>query len=173
MWTTLGTDLAYRQAMKSLTLASLFAVLFLMPGHRAADGARAASKGLPAPEHVPADAQNELRSRMARHGSTMSQLVRAVVLLDRPTVRVLAGRIADDDLIASIGERRRLPLPKELFLEQSALSAAARDLAAAAIDGSDDRVLADRFSAVTRTCVTCHSGYLHGRPEPRPVPRAP
>lgn len=157
--------------MRPLTLASLFAVLFVVPGHFSAEGARAATKGLPSPEHVPLGAQNELKDRMARHGGTMSQLVRAVVLLDRPTVRVLAGRIADDDLVATLdrsSERRRLQLPKEVFLEQSALSAAARDLAAAAVDGSDDRVLADRFSAVTRTCVTCHSGYLHGRPELRP-----
>jgi hypothetical protein len=166
-------DLAYSPGMKPLTFAGLLAVLFLSFGRHAAEGARAAGKGLPAPEHVSVDAQNELRARMGRHGSTMSQLLRAVVLLDRPTVRVLAGRIADDDLIASLAERRRLPLPKELFLEQSALSAAARDLAAAAVDGSDDRVLADRFSAVTRTCVTCHSGYLHGRPELRPSPGAP
>jgi hypothetical protein len=27
------------------------------------------------------------------------------------------------------------------------------------------QLLAERFAAVTRTCVTCHSAYLHGRPE--------
>ena len=83
--------------------------------------------------------------------------------------------MADDEAIAragsnnSIAERRQLNLPPEFFAEQSALSVAARELAATAVDGGNDEELAHRFSALTRTCVGCHSVYLHGRPAPRPV----
>ena len=99
----------------------------------------------------------------------MSNLVRAVVLLDRPTIRALAGRIADEEVIArstkSVHEPAPLRLPREFFLQQTKLVVVARDLAAAAAEGGDDRVLADRFAAVTATCVACHSAYLHGQPD--------
>jgi hypothetical protein len=108
---------------------------------------------------------------MSQHGQTMSNLVRAVVLLDRPQVRVLATRIADEEVVAQAGSSKKdrgpLPLPRELFAEQTKLSQAARALALAAA-GGDDRALAERFAAVTGTCVTCHSVYLHGRPDPGP-----
>jgi mono/diheme cytochrome c family protein len=107
---------------------------------------------------------------MARHGAVMSNLVRAVVLLDRPTVRVLAGRIADEEVVAHSARSPHAPaplsLPREFFVEQTKLAGAARDLAVAAADGADDHVLAERFAAVTGTCVGCHSSYLHGRPAP-------
>ena len=61
-------------------------------------------------------------------------------------------------------------LPPKFFVEQDDLSAIARQLAVAALEGGDDKALADRFSALTRTCVSCHSTYLHDRPEPLPAP---
>lgn len=125
------------------------------------------------PEHIPSDTRTELTARMGQHGVTMSSLVRAVVLLDRPTIRTLAGRIADEEILAQTGkprrDRRPLPLPPEFPAEQTRLSLAARDLAVAAKDGGDDRALAERFAALTSACVTCHSVYLHGRPEPGPL----
>ena len=51
------------------------------------------------------------------------------------------------------------------FAAQDELSAGARQLAAAAVAGGDDKVLAERFAVVTHSCVTCHSAYLHGRPD--------
>jgi len=90
-------------------------------------------------------------------------------LLDRRTIRVLAGRIADEEVIAradSKGEKKRPLLPPAFFAAQDELSASARQLAIAAKDGGEDKLVAERFAAVTRTCVTCHSAYLHGRPEP-------
>lgn len=127
---------------------------------------------LPAPEHVSSETRAELTARMRQHGETMSNLIRSVVLLDRPTIRALAGRIADEEIIAraskAMRDKRQLSLPREFFTEQTVLSGTARELAAAAADGSDDETLAERFSALTRTCVRCHSIYLHGRPEPQP-----
>jgi hypothetical protein len=144
--------------------------LALMPGITSASDSPKAATHLRTPEHVSAETRTELDARMARHGAVMSNLVRAVVLLDRPTIRVLAGRIADEEVIAHAARsphaRPPLSLPREFFIEQTKLAGAARDLAVAATDGADDRVLAERFAAVTSTCVACHSSYLHGRPAP-------
>jgi hypothetical protein len=150
-----------------LAAACGVAALGAVPRVRAAEPAAAAQR-LPAPDHVAQDTRAEVKARMARHGETMSNLVRAVVLLDRPTIRVLAIRIADEEVIARVGstrEQKRPALPREFFAAQDELSGGARQLAAAAVEGGDDKILAERFAAVTRTCVTCHSAYLHGRPD--------
>lgn len=142
---------------------------------RAAE-APAPAQRLPAPEHVSQEIRSELKGRMARHGETMQTLVRSVVLLDRPTIRSLANRIADEEIIARVGAAggpKRPALPPEFFAAQDELSTSARQLAAAAKEGGDDRAIADRFATVTRTCVTCHSAYLHGRPEPLPAGAKP
>jgi hypothetical protein len=120
------------------------------------------------PENVAASTRADLRERMSRHGNSMSSLVRAVVLLDRPTVKTMAQRIADEELLAR-GESAgfdpwRPLLPKDFFVEQDALRAAAHELAQAAAQDEPDGVLADRFGALTRTCVRCHSSYLHDLP---------
>lgn len=128
---------------------------------------------LPVPEHLTSETRAELKARMGRHGETMSSLVRAVVLLDRPTIQTLASRIADEEVVAQSNatnrERRHVMLPPEFYAEQTALGATARELAVAAAEARDDRALADRFAALTRTCVGCHTVYLHGRPEPQPL----
>jgi len=125
---------------------------------------------LPAPEQIGPEAQAELKARMGRHGNTMSSLVRAVVLLDRPTIRTLAGRIADDEIIArgdaASKTKKRLALPPAFYEAQDSLRASAEALAgAAALPRSDDRALADDFAAVARSCVSCHSVYLHHKIE--------
>jgi hypothetical protein len=136
-----------------------------------AAGATAAPlRRLPAPQNVSAQMQLEIKGRMARHDASMSNLVTAVVLLDRPTIRTLAGRIADEEIVARVGSAQRgskqAALPSEFWKEQDALRAAAQALAVAALPGGEDKVLADRFAAVTRTCVACHSAYLHGQVDP-------
>ena len=131
---------------------------------------------LPPPDHVSPETRTDIKARMARHGETMSGLVRSVVLLDRPTIRILAGRIADEEVIARVGAAgasKRPPLPREFFVAQEELSVNARQLAVAAKEGGDDHSIAERFAAVTRTCVTCHSAYLHGRPDVVPAGAKP
>jgi hypothetical protein len=159
-----------------LALSSALVALLAVPGADAASEAPRVAQLLPAPEHVPSQTRAELHARMGRHADTMSNLIRSVVLLDRPTIRALASRIADDEIVAvsnqTSPERRRLNLPQDFFAEQTALSAAARALAAAAAADAGDAALADGFSALTRTCVGCHSVYLHGRPAaPPPGPK--
>jgi hypothetical protein len=126
--------------------------------------ARSPAVRLPAPEHLSAATRAEVRNRMGRHGNTMSNLVRALVLLDRPTIANLAERIADEEVVARVEsggpDKLRLLLPKEFFTEGTTLQSSARDLAAAAVNKEADSVLADRFAAVAKTCVSCHSIYL-------------
>jgi hypothetical protein len=146
-----------------------------------------ASRPLPAPEYLTPEARAELRARMGRHGATLSSLVQAVVLLDRPTIRTLANRIAEEETIARLSAPTKsgkpLPLPPPFFAELDALRDNARELAAAAqtrAGRDEDRELADRFAALARTCVGCHSVYLRGglgseppAPSPSPGPTPP
>ena len=94
--------------MRRLVVWTWFVVLLASPGARAAGDVPGAGPGLPpagelpppaqrlpAPEHVPSETRAELGARMGRHAATMSNLVRSVVLLDRPTIRALAPPIAD------------------------------------------------------------------------------
>jgi hypothetical protein len=127
------------------------------------------ARHLPAPQYLSAQSRAELTTRMGQHGATMSNLVRAVVLLDRPTVRTLAGRIADEEIVAGLATRSGgpSPLPEAFTRQQADLRTAAQRLAVAAALGGDDETLADQFGAVTRTCVSCHAVYLHGLPSGR------
>ena len=168
MTTTASNEKRLRnpRLMRRLGIASGLVALLVVAGARTA-GSVAPAQRLPNPDHVTPELQAEVKARMARHGETMSTLVRSVVLLDRNTINVLATRIADEELIARVGsEPKRPPLPRDFFAAQDELSQSARQLAAAAVAGKDDKLLADRFAAVTRTCITCHSAYLHGRPGP-------
>jgi hypothetical protein len=132
--------------------------------------APAARQTLPGPEHISPEARAELKARMGRHGNTMSNLVRALVLLDKPTIRTLAGRIADEEVVAGVEATapggKKLELPAQYIAEQNRLRTVAQQLAAATLepDRDADLVLADRFATLAHTCVACHSVYLLGRP---------
>jgi hypothetical protein len=160
--------------IRVLTVAS---VLSLVGGGVALRQAFAAAppQRLPAPKHMPADAIATIKARMHRHGNTMSSLLQAVVLLDRPAIRTLAGRIADEEIVAGLeaGKDLKPLLPSEFFDQQDILRDAAQQLAVAARAEGDDKVLADRFATVTRTCVTCHGIYLRHGPIGRPSGTAP
>ena len=157
---------------RSTTLGGLLLAALLVPGGQsnAGEQPRAQAVRLVAPEHLSAATRADLRARMARHGNAMSNLVRAVVLLDRPTITVLAQRIADEEVVArseADGSKKKWEsrLPKGFFAEQDALRSAARDLATSAVQRASDSTTADRFATVAHTCVACHSVYLRGRPD--------
>jgi hypothetical protein len=155
----------------STAVAALLTILVSGAGAGAAPAPPAARR-LPSPEHVDPQTQREVKARMGQHGTTMEGLVRAVIVLDRPTIRVLASRIADEEVVARAGgarDKQRSSLPAQFFAQQDELAIFARQLAAAAHDGGDDKVLAEHFSAVMRTCVGCHSTYLHDRPGAQPA----
>ncbi len=155
---------------RALLLALMLA---LLPAIGLAGDKPPMAQHLGVPEHLTPDTRAALAARMGRHAEVMSNLVRAVILLDRPTVQTLASRIADEEVIAQTNnpppEPGSLTLPRQFFGAQTELATAARALAVAAGDRGDDQVLAQRFAALTTTCVSCHSFYLHGRPDLRPV----
>jgi cytochrome c556 len=153
------------------------AALLSIPAVGFAVGTTEGKPHAPIAEQVSTETRAKLSARMGRHGRVMEQLVRSVVLLDRPAIRTLAERIADEETLSraesSVSERRRLALSPGFTAEETQLHDVARQLAAAAVAGSDDVELADRFAALTRTCVSCHSVYMHGRsgaPGPKPLP---
>lgn len=87
----------------------------------------------------------------------MSALVQAIAVLDPSAIMALTRPIL-------IRNRAGDPiLPRAFFVEEVALSTITRQLASAAKRGDDEGV-ADRFAALARTCVDCHSGYVHGQP---------
>jgi len=153
---------------RTLRITLVVCVLGLAGLSQATGGQKGPLLHLLPPENVAASTRADLRARMDRHGNSMSTLVRAVVLLDRPTVSAIARRIADEELLARAGsqglDRWRPLLPKEFFIEQDALRSSARELVEAAAQGESDGVLADRFGALTRTCVRCHGAYMHDLP---------
>ena len=73
---------ARRATLGVLLLAALVVVL-LRQSH-AGEPARSTTVRLVEPEHLSAATRAELQGRMARHGNVMSNLVRAVVLLEPP-----------------------------------------------------------------------------------------
>jgi len=158
-----------RSRTAALSALFLAALLALFGQSRAGEAPKASAVRLSAPDHLSATTRAELRARMTRHGNVMSNLVKAVVLLDRPTITNLAQRIADEEVVArseADGSKKwESRLPKGFFAEQDALRSAARDLATSAVDKASDSVTADRFATVAHTCVACHSVYLRGRPD--------
>jgi hypothetical protein len=157
-----------RSNARLLLILALLGGLAALGGLTHAAAPARARLHLLAPENVPPDARGEVRARMTQHAASMSTLVRAVILLDRPTISRVALRIADEEWLA----RGRSPeldtlrplLPKAFFVEQETLRTTARALADAAVQGKPDEALADHFAAVTRTCVRCHGAYLHELP---------
>lgn len=169
--------------MRSILVSISLLVLVSVPGVAATPrpAAPAPARRLAAPEDVPPRARQALKARMGQHATSMQNLVRAVVLLDQPTIQILANGIAGAQTFA-LSATEDLGIPPQIFSEGEAFAAAARELAFAAATRSNDDVLADRFAVLTRRCVSCHSGYLHGprmrppigyEPDPAPAPDDP
>ena len=150
--------------VRALTIALIVGALGLTAAAVAADGPKAPLRRLPTPAKANPSARAAIRDSMARHGNTMSSLMKAVVLLDRTTISTLALRIADEEVVArtegGATEKLRAQLPKAFLDEQDHLRNSARELAKAVSQFETDTELADRFATLARTCVTCHSVYL-------------
>jgi hypothetical protein len=123
----------------------------------------AAAQGPPAPD------RGAIKSRMGRHGASLTGLGRAVVMLDLTTAARLARQIADEELVArSLDTDKKNERAAESFgaLQEELRSRAAR--LAAEAGGRNDLGVADAFGELARTCVRCHRLYLprEGRPAP-------
>ncbi len=125
---------------------------------------RKPASDLPPREDLPPEAREMLNARMLRHGEQMTVLMASVVLLDYGVTEMLASALADEPPLGrpAPGEKGTLNalLPPAFFTHQDELAIHARALAAAA-KGRDDQRLVEAFAAVAKTCVGCHSVYLH------------
>lgn len=119
---------------------------------------------LPSRPGLPDEVRDALTERMMRHGDDMSRLTVAVLMLEYDLVHLLATDMAREPRLGrpAEGESGTLNtlLPAGFFVQQDALAASASALAAAAL-GRDDVRLAASFGDLTKSCVSCHSAYLH------------
>ena len=155
-----------RATLVSVSLLALCSIPGLAATTKLADSSPV--RRLPAPEDVSPQAQRAVRTLLGQHATSMQNLVRAVVLLDRPTIKVLADRIAGEQPFAPPRESG----PSIFFQirgEGWAFAEAARELSFVASTSRSNALLADRFAALTRICVTCHSRYLHGPRKRNPI----
>lgn len=119
---------------------------------------------LPSREELPPEAKKMLTARMMRHGEEMTALMIHVLLLDYEVAGILASDLAREPKLGrpAANEKGTLNalLPAKFFVHQDELQASATALAQAA-EAKDDRKLVEAFGAVARSCVGCHSSYLH------------
>jgi len=112
---------------------------------------------------LPESAREMLRERMIRHGEEMFYLVSGVLLLEYETVEHLANRLAKEPKLGrpAKGETDTLNalLPSAFFDHQDSMAEHARGLGVAARTHDGDQ-LVEAFSALTKSCVGCHSSYL-------------
>jgi hypothetical protein len=163
-----GTTLAERSTMKTRTIVAastllgcaIGVALFLRPTRSIPHGPE-----LAAPEGIPPAARAVIASKMRGHAQQLPALVSAVVVLDYDGVARTAGEIFDEPQLARpvTGDELNGLLPERFFVLQDALRTEAREVVEAAAR-RDSGALAGAFSALTRTCVSCHDVYLHGAP---------
>ena len=142
------------------------ATIFLYPARSLLRDVR-----LPPPPHLSVTARSLLHRQMRDHGSNLTWLSRAAVTFDFAAVAPLASEIAATALLArpldDDASLLNAELPERYFQLQDALRAAAARLGAAATS-ADAVGVGDAYAALAKTCVACHSVYLH---EPAPLPR--
>ena len=105
-----------------------------------------------------------LRPRMVRHGDDVTDLMWAVLLLDRAQTHALAERVVAEPRLARAHGLHELDtvnaaLPPGFFVLQDELVTRAKAVAAASRQ-ADDRVLSKAFGQLMETCVACHAAYL-------------
>lgn len=129
---------------------------------------KVSDEGLGKPDYLSDLARQILRRRMERHGRDATHLMTAVVLLKRDTVQALAQALAGEPrIVRPLPDSRddlNAALPERFFVLQDELRDRARTLGEAAKSRSD-RELGEAFSALTQTCVACHSTFLNPRSE--------
>lgn len=127
-------------------------------------GDAAPPKDLAARKALPLALRETLTASMDRHGEELVFLLSSVVLLHYQDAEELAQMIADEPKLGRPvpGDETSLNamLPTGFFVYQDALTARAKELAAAARAKEDAR-LVKAFGALSETCVGCHSAYLN------------
>jgi hypothetical protein len=118
---------------------------------------------LAAPQHLSATVRALLDRRMARHVRDMSELERAIIVIDLANAAQIADRIAAEPLLSrplsSDATELNAQLPEQFFILQDQLRVEAHELTAAARSGDLDRT-AQSYGRLARGCLACHAVYL-------------
>jgi hypothetical protein len=119
------------------------------------------------PGDIPPAMRSVLEKRMERHGAQMGELVSRLVILDYDGAARVAGAIYDEPTLARplAGDELNRFLPERFFVLQDELKSQTRQVVKAAAK-KDPVKLAEEFATLTKTCVLCHSVYLHERRAP-------
>mgnify|MGYP001826280504 CR=1 FL=1 len=115
----------------------------------------------------PVEARNILNSRMQQHAVHMEKMLWSALVLDYQSVQTSAEAIAampkiarptagPQDPLNSLLPERFFELQDDLFSNAAALAIAAKD--------KDDKKIAESFSALGATSMSCHSLYLRIAP---------
>ena len=167
MWSSAALLFAVACASTAQTTKPPIAAQTVAPVERSALGSKPAD--LRTREQLPEEAREMLTARMTRHGDDMGDLTVAVLMLEYDLTQVLAVTMADEPKLGrpAPGEKGTLNalLPSGFFIQQDALAASAKALAAAA-EKRDDVGIAASFSEVAKACVGCHSAYLNAELDP-------
>jgi hypothetical protein len=122
---------------------------------------------LPEPQQLSPTVRAVLHERMRLHGHQMAELSWNVVKLDWNATQELAAELAAEPRLARPSEmdatQLNSQLPERFFVLQDALRENALALSRAA-QSRDPRQLAQAWSALSGTCVSCHEAYLVGEP---------
>jgi len=123
---------------------------------------------LEAPAHLPGEARQLLRTRMASHAQDMSALMSAIMVLRYAEIEERANSIAHEARFAAPHSQDATELnsalPEKFFVRQDELRAGARSLSAAARDLDPYRVAA-AYGRLSEECVRCHADYRPATPQ--------
>ncbi|MEY2931932.1 MAG: hypothetical protein RL033_2681 [Pseudomonadota bacterium] len=118
---------------------------------------------LPAPDWLPDEAREVLRSRMQRHGEEMMLLLVSVMTLQHGDTEILAEHIAAEPRLGRPvkGETGTISamLPSRFFELQDELEVRAHAMAEVARTSDPSRIVR-AYGQLAETCVSCHSVYL-------------
>jgi len=140
--------------ISSTSLAIVVAIALLLRPSRIVELA------LPVPSRIPASARAQLKAQMQKHGSQMIELLQHVLVLDHDGAAHIAGDVYDQPTIQK-GDKQGIGayLPPRFFELQEQLRQQARALVLATAQ-KESVGAAQRFGALTTTCVQCHEAYM-------------
>ncbi len=156
-------------AIASIALIVSLASCDLVPDAQATptapanDGEHKAIRKLLRDKPFPVEARKILNARMQQHAANMEQLLWSALVLDYPSIEKSAEGIASAPKILRPTAGPQDPLnsllPERFFDLQDQLYGNAGKLAIAAKQ-RNDKAIAESFSALGATCMSCHSLYL-------------
>ncbi len=122
-------------------------------------------RSLPQPQHLSPTVRAVVAERMERHAFEMSNLMWAVLFLDRPIAAEIADTIVSEPRLArpltKDASELNSALPEHFFALQDTLVQSARNLARVArAPDQDGAALSKAYGELTAVCVSCHAIFI-------------